>query len=322
VIFSPSEILPVVESTGFKEDAIEKVLHLLNLMNTLNSHPFLKGKLALKGGSALNLFVSKIPRLSVDIDLNYIGAVEREKMLADRPKVEEAFQAVFSREGFNVKRVPLEHAGGKWRLRYQRYTGLPGNLEVDLNFMFRMPLWGVQAIDSQAIGDFQGKNIPVLEIHELAAGKLVALLARQQARDLFDAHQLFKRDDLIRERLRLTFVLYGAMNRKDWRTVSPQDSNFAVDELERQLLPLLRIRSMAEGEPSVSYGKRLVEECREGLSTVLPFSDSELEFLDLLLDNGEIVPSLLTSDKDLQERISRHPLLEWKAFNVREHKKK
>ena len=49
MIFSPSEILPVVESTGFKEDAIEKVLHLLNLMNTLNSHPFLKGKLALKG---------------------------------------------------------------------------------------------------------------------------------------------------------------------------------------------------------------------------------------------------------------------------------
>jgi len=63
VIFSPSEILPVAKSTGFKEDVIEKVLHLLNLLNTLNSHPFLKGKLALKGGSALNLFVFKIPRL-------------------------------------------------------------------------------------------------------------------------------------------------------------------------------------------------------------------------------------------------------------------
>ena len=55
---------------------------------------------------------------------------------------------------------------------------------------------------------------------------------------------------------------------------------------------------------------------------VLPFTDSETEFLNLLLDNGEIVPSLLTSDKDLQERISRHPLLEWKALNVREYKGK
>ena len=64
MIFSPSEILPVVEATGFKADVIEKVLHLLNLLNKLNSHPFLKGKFALKGGSALNLFVLNIPRLS------------------------------------------------------------------------------------------------------------------------------------------------------------------------------------------------------------------------------------------------------------------
>ena len=113
MIFSPSEILPVVEATGFKADVIEKVLQLLNLLNKLNSHPFLKDKFALKGGSALNLFVLNIPRLSVDIDLNYIGAIERERMLADQPKVEKAIQAVFSREGFTVKKKPEEHAGGK-----------------------------------------------------------------------------------------------------------------------------------------------------------------------------------------------------------------
>ena len=49
MIFSPSEILPVVEATGFKADVIEKVFQLLNLLNKLNSHPFLKGKFALKG---------------------------------------------------------------------------------------------------------------------------------------------------------------------------------------------------------------------------------------------------------------------------------
>jgi hypothetical protein len=116
VIFSPSEVLPVAESTGFNAAVIEKVLHLLNLLNKLNSHSFLKGKLALKGGSALNLFVFNIPRLSVDIDLNYIGALDREKMMVDRPKVEKAVEAVFAREGFTVKRKPIEHAGGKWRL--------------------------------------------------------------------------------------------------------------------------------------------------------------------------------------------------------------
>jgi predicted nucleotidyltransferase component of viral defense system len=321
VIFSPSEILPVVETTGFKADTIEKVFQLLNLLNKLNSHPFLKGKFALKGGSALNLFVFNIPRLSVDIDLNYIGAIEREKMLEDRPKAEKAVEVVFSREGFNVKRKPVEHAGGKWRLSYQGFEGRSSNLEVDLNFMFRIPLWPVKTLNSHPVGPHEVKGIQVLDIHELAAGKLCALLARRQARDLFDSHQLLSHKELDPKRLRPAFVAYGAMNRKDWRTVSLEDVSFEADELSLQLIPLLRVKSAEEDQLTASYsGQRLVKECREQLSVVLPFTDSEKEFLNLLLDKGKIAPSLLTSDKDMQDRISRHPLLEWKALNVREYK--
>jgi len=46
-----------------------------------------------------------------------------------------------------------------------------------------------------------------------------------------------------------------------------------------------------------------------------------MEFLNRVLDKGEIGPELLTDDKELQNRIKRHPLLEWKAVNVREFKK-
>jgi len=190
VKFSSSEILSATESTGFKAEMVEKVLHLLNLLNTLNSHPFLKKKWVLKGGTALNMFVLDLPRLSVDIDLNYIGTLGREEMLTDRPKIEQAAQAVFSREGLTTKRVPDEHAGGKWRLSYQSFTGQPGKLEIDLNFMFRQPLWDIRPADSHPFGDFQAKSIPVLDLHELAAGKLAALFARGQARDLFDCHRI------------------------------------------------------------------------------------------------------------------------------------
>jgi len=175
----------------------------------------------------------------VDIDLNYIGAVERKEMLADRPKVEQAIQAVFSREGFTVKMMPGEHAGGKWRLSYQSFTGQPGNLEVDLNFMFRQPLWEVQSADSHAIGDFRASNIPVFDTHELAAGKLAALFARHLARDLFDSHQLLCNTRLDRKRLRTAFVVYGALNRKDWRTISLEDVSFDPEELKRTLIPVL-----------------------------------------------------------------------------------
>ncbi len=320
MIFSSSEIMPVSRSSGFNPEMVEKVLHLLNLLNALNSHPFLQGKWALKGGTALNMFWFDAPRLSVDIDLNYVGALNKEQMLKDRPRIEQAAQAVFSREGFIVKRAPAEHAGGKWRLNYQSYTGRSGNLEVDLNFMYRQPLWDVLPADSSPFGDFQAKSIPVLDRHELAAGKLAALLSRKQARDLFDCHQFLARKDLDPQRLRVGFVVYGAMNRKDWRTVSAEDVDFEAVEFARQLMPTLRINTDEARPEPAEFGARLVKECREGLAAVLPFRDSERAFLDLLLDRGVIDAALLTADADLQRRIQAQPLLEWKAVNVRQHK--
>lgn len=136
-------------------------------------------------------------------------------MLAERPKVEHAVQAVFAREGFTVRRMPEEHAGGKWSLRYENAPCRSGNLEVDINFMFRVPLWPVTTRDSHPIGTWQATGISVLDHHELAAGKLAALLARRQARDLFDSHRILRMDDLDPHRLRIGFVVYGAMNRKD-----------------------------------------------------------------------------------------------------------
>jgi predicted nucleotidyltransferase component of viral defense system len=321
VKISKERLLQESEATGFRPEIIEKIFHLLHLLESLCSHPFLKGRLVLKGGTALNLFIFDLPRLSVDIDLNYIGSHQLEVMFKERPRIEEAFRAVFSREGFAVRRFPVEHAGGKWSLRYESSIGKGGDLEIDLNFMFRTPLWPVAMKDSRTIGSYEIRQIPVLDIHEIAGGKLTALLARHATRDLFDAHRLLIQGGLERERLRLAFVAYGAMNRKDWRTVSVNDLKFDPGEIENQLLPLLRREFLPNiGQPT-EWARRLVEECKDLLKVVLPFSESEREFLNRLLDRGEIDPSLLTSDEDLAQRIKNHPSLEWKAMNVRQYKK-
>ena len=122
--------------------------------------------------------------------------------------IEQALQAVCSREGLAVRRAPNEHAGGKWRLTYQAATGQPANLEVDLNFMCRQPLWEIRRTDSHRLDEYGAKGIPVLDIHELAGGKLSALFSQQRARDLFDCHRILGRDDLVRGRLRIAFVVY------------------------------------------------------------------------------------------------------------------
>jgi predicted nucleotidyltransferase component of viral defense system len=102
--------------TGFTTDSIEKVWMLVRLLNLMRAHPFLGRRVALKGGTALNLFLFDLPRLSVDIDINYIGAPERKTMVAERPKIEAALLQVVGRTGLTVKRSPSDHAGGKWRL--------------------------------------------------------------------------------------------------------------------------------------------------------------------------------------------------------------
>lgn len=76
---------------GYKPEILEKVYRLLDVFQQIMSVPFLQEKLALKGGTALNLFYfEQLPRLSVDIDLNYIGAIDREKMLQEKPIILDA----------------------------------------------------------------------------------------------------------------------------------------------------------------------------------------------------------------------------------------
>ena len=71
------------EATGFRPDMLEKVALLLQLLDAVRSHPFLKDKLVLKGGTALNLFIFDVPRLSIDIDLN-LPLTEAEMEFLDR----------------------------------------------------------------------------------------------------------------------------------------------------------------------------------------------------------------------------------------------
>lgn len=51
-------------------------------------------------------------------------------MQVKRPKIEQAIIAVCKHEGFNIRRIPKEHAGGKWQLNFQSALGQNSNLEA------------------------------------------------------------------------------------------------------------------------------------------------------------------------------------------------
>jgi hypothetical protein len=318
VTLTPDELQRLAESSGFSAGSLEKVLRLLALLDAIRAHPFLEPRVALKGGTALNLFLLDVPRLSVDIDLNYVGAADRAGMLADRDPLEQALRAVCSRLDLTVRRVPAEHAGGKWRLTYRAADGGNGTIEVDMNFVLRTPLWPVAMRDARPLAPGAAvTRFAVLDAHELAAGKLAALIARGASRDLFDARELLRRGDLDPARLRFAFVVYGGLNRVDWRTVDASRVTTTATDVASQLVPMLR-RDLAPARRDVDgWTDQLVRECQELLSAVLPLAPAELAFLERLNGTGEIVPELLTDDVRLQGVVRAHPGLLWKALNVR-----
>jgi hypothetical protein len=71
---------------------LEDIDRLGELLGVIFEHPFLRSRVLLKGGTGLNLMLESPYRLSVEIDLNYVGAVDREAMLAEKPRVLEALQ--------------------------------------------------------------------------------------------------------------------------------------------------------------------------------------------------------------------------------------
>ncbi|MHB8094898.1 MAG: nucleotidyl transferase AbiEii/AbiGii toxin family protein, partial [Candidatus Aminicenantales bacterium] len=169
---------------GFQIGPLEKIARLGELAAAIARHPFLDTVLALKGGTALNLCFGLPQRLSVDLDYNYIGKSDREGMLKDKPAVEGAVVELSRRLGYRVQRSADAFAGRKIYLLYRSATGLNDRIEIDLNFLFRIPFAGTEIRSLWQPGDLDKPRIRVVGLTELLIGKLLAFFDRGAVRDV------------------------------------------------------------------------------------------------------------------------------------------
>lgn len=320
MIISKETLILEANRAGFRAEILEKVIRLIDLLNAFAGDKFLRSRIALKGGTALNLFYFNLPRLSIDIDLNYIGSLDREIMLAEKPKIISAIETICVDRQYRSIRQPSEHAGGKWQLTYKSELVQKGQLEIDLNFISRATLFGITPLDSIAIGSFQAKRIPVLDYHDLIGGKLSALFSRHKSRDLFDTYTIFShanKPDMFKTKL--AFVIYGAAARMDIRQVSLDHINFDPSELKNMLLPVLRNETLIETKNTKQWAIKLINHCKESLSEVIKFDENEKQFLTNLIERGEIIPELITKEENLIQLIHQHPVLLWKSIHVKKN---
>ena len=309
----------IAAETRLPAATLEKVLRLLDVLQAIAEDRDLKSRVTLKGGTALNVFHLRLDRLSVDIDLNYVGAVDRAAMEADRPLVDEALLRLLEAQGYQVRRQPPGHAGGKWVARYSSALGGGASIEVDLNYMARGPLFGVQTMTSTPLGGVSATGIAVLDLHEVVAGKLVALLDRRAARDLFDARRILETQTLDWSLVRVGVLAWGAAGRRDWREASLDDIGGDPREL-RQKLAICLPQDFFEAAGGVDrWIADSVAICRAGLAPLFERTVGEAAFLDRLLDAGEVDPSGLAASDAVKARVAAMPMLAWKAQNVRTH---
>ena len=306
---------------GVRPEGLEKVVRLLGVIERLGGESEVRSAYALKGGTALNAFWLPLPRLSVDIDLNFIGEVGRSELQLQRPGFERGVTRACQLAGCRVLHSPGEHAGGKYRLRFPSVLGGEQNLEVDVSYVARVPLFGLQQRHCVLRG-FEASHVTTYSIPELAGGKFAALMGRTVARDQYDAVRLLELESglLDSPEFRIAFTCHAAGSRTDSRGWKPEVGALDLNDVRNRLAPLLRFSQ----EPLAGDPRALARGLRAALEGVAPrlvaWSEAERAFLDALLDRGELHPELLTSDPELSRRIGAQPMLRWKQIHVRKHR--
>jgi predicted nucleotidyltransferase component of viral defense system len=162
---------------------------------------------ALKGGTAINLFVRNMPRLSVDIDLTYLPVQDRNESLA---AIDAALKRIAGRVAKNITGAhvhPSQYEGATTKLvvRSENVQTIIEVTPVLRGCVYEPKSRSVSAAVEQTFGFAE---IKVVSFADLYAGKIVAALDRQHPRDLFDVRELFANEG-VDDAIRRAFVIYA-----------------------------------------------------------------------------------------------------------------
>jgi predicted nucleotidyltransferase component of viral defense system len=164
---------------------------------------------ALKGGTAINLFVRQLPRLSVDIDLTYTSITDSRdtalKNISDAlGRIESDIKKAVP--GISITRIP--HGQGEdVKLNCQTPSA---HVKIEVNTITRGMIMPVRMMPIADIVQAEYKKFAAINVvahGELFGGKMCAALDRQHPRDLFDVYHLFQNEGFSEE-VKLGFIMF------------------------------------------------------------------------------------------------------------------
>jgi hypothetical protein len=261
---------------------------------------------ALKGGTAINLFVRDMPRLSVDLDLVFPDhTLPRDQALRRINAAIRQSVARLKKQGFQTHALAAADAGEtKLLVRRDRIE-----VKIEVNFVMLGTVHPVRvaSLKPRAREILQADlEIPVVSLEDMYGGKLVAAMDRQHPRDLFDVLQLFAHEGITAGICR-AFVIYLASHNRPVHEVLFPSLRDIRNEYENNF------KGMTEEpvalEALLAARDRMVHELQRGLSA------AERRFL-LSLVAAEPEWSLLGV-----EHLEQLPGLQWKLQNLEQLRK-
>lgn len=244
--YNRNELGKVAKEGGFVRDTFEKVLRLKEVLAYINMDEVLKNHLVLKGGTAINMTIFNLPRLSVDIDMDFTPNLPLEEMEDTRKEITERLTRYMQYEGYHLSPASrYSHSLDSFLFQYQNAGGNKDNIKVELNYSLHSHIFA--PVKRKILTDaFEDQiKIRTLEPMEIFAAKANALMSRAAARDLYDFNNmifygLFGETEY--ELFRKCIIFYASVSaeviNKEFNTSAIDSLNFT--KIRRDLFPVLR----------------------------------------------------------------------------------
>ena len=308
--YNRAELGRMATESGFVRDTFEKVLRLKEILRFLNEDEFLREHLLLKGGTAINLTVFNLPRLSVDIDMDYTPNDTREDMLECREKITNVIKEYMESEGYLLSDASrFSHSLDAFHYNYQNAGGNRDMIKIELNYSLRAYVFEpvYRSILPSAFDD--GLKIRMVNPMEIFAAKGNALITRAAARDLYDwcnmlSERLFEEQrDLFRKCFVFYMTISADMLNKSFDTSAIDTLDF--NKIRRDLFPVLNKKDNFQLDERKKIAKEYIE-------NLMILTAKEQEYLDNF-EKKKYIPELLFDDVDIIKRIKNHPMALWKC---------
>ncbi len=308
----------MAKDMGFPRDTLEKVCRLTEVLKFMESDELLSKGIALKGGTAINLTIFDLPRLSVDIDLDYCRSIVREDMIADREVITDKISKYMTANGYLLSaKSKKHHALDSFVYEYINGGGTKDNLKIEINYMLRCHVLPVARREVKL--PWNEETLTVLSVAplEIFASKTVALLTRTAPRDLYDMHNmvkfgLFDKSEEIM--LRKCAVFYSAIGAEcpPEKFALDKIGNVSSQQIKRDLHPVLRRGERFQLVPAQ-------EEVKKYLGKILiPTKEEELFWYSF--SEGIYRPELVFEDGSEFINVEKHPMALWKCRDKSEEK--